>query len=768
MKQKKSLELPFSYVQQNQYVPALEQYKRLLSHSPGFLADALIALYHLLQTRDDDWYLRLLIAELYVSTRYFSDAICELEDLYELNPSFSQLYFLLGKIWIQSHDTRVLTLFESAIDHQIFNSVILDTLPQVYMSQNDMDSSIRLFKKLILQFPQNTHYHQTLADLYIKAERYDDALPEYRELITKSPMHAADIIRRLSPLVTQVPDPEPIHLFLVHLYGMLYDPESGLPHLEALWDTSDKNLLPEYERLSGLFPNNTRLLLATGSYLLRKERFSEGIDYLSQLYTLAPQDAKDVIHEKLEAVLKVYPLQVYAHQLLSQIAIDQHQYSESLAHIEVLSTLPLDDVSKLLEELGEIIVKAPQLEAQSRLLMARIYMNTQEYDEAMQQCEAVVHTPLIAEAKRHMALIYARQEQHEKALNTLKEYQQLVPELSLTLMDTAQDIQTRRYQHHLHSATPLTLGLMHTETGHLHDSIALLQKISAPDTEAELVTLTLCNAYLEQGKFEFALRHLQTLSLSATSPERYMNVHFLQAVAHTLLGDSEKAIDALESIVNKDIGFPYAPHMLSHLRKSPATHYRGRMLTWLLTMSGPVLIAIPNESPIDPMHLSLAMPHQEKGISYAMKQQYTAGIEALDLAHQLAPENPNAQLNTAYIHAIEGHSDLAKSLLHTPTLQDVNTLSRRHLEAGLMDMAGDTEGALSLLASHTRPTALCQVNMGFLQWKLKHYDAAIALWEHALQDVPAFPFVARCIAPVHNVLPNLQWLPPIFQFPKAW
>jgi tetratricopeptide (TPR) repeat protein len=247
-----------------------------------------------------------------------------------------------------------------------------------------------------------------------------------------------------------------------------------------------------------------------------------------------------------------------------------------------------------------------------------------------------------------------------------------------------------------------------------------------------------------------------------------MNVHFLQAIAHNMLGDSEKAIESLESIVNQDIGFPYAPTLLTQLRKSPATHYRGRMLTWLLTLSGPILIAIPNESPVDPMHLSLALPHQEKGITYALKQQYTAGLEALELAHQLAPENPNAQLNRAYIYAIEGHIDAANHVLQSPQFQQMSKTGRLHLEAGLLDMAGNSTSALSLLESNTRPTALCKVNMGFLHWKLQHYDTAIALWEDSLQEMPAFPFVARCLAPIHKVLPDLNWLPPVFQFPKAW
>jgi len=768
MRHTKSLRAPLAYIQQTQYVTALEHYKRILAQNPLLLADALIPLYRLLQTRDEDWYLRLIIAEIYVSARYYADALYELEELYAENPNFSQMYFLLGKIWAQSHDQRVLTLFEAAIENDIYNSVILDTLPQVYMSQNNIDGSIALFDRLIRQFPQNTHYHQTLADLYIKAGRYDDAIPEYRALIAKSPMHAADVIRRLSPLVAQVQNPESIHIFLVHLYSMLYDPDSALPHLETLWPTSEKNLLPEYERLTGLFPNNPRLLLATGSYLLHMSRLSEGIDYLAQLYSLVGSEYKHTIHEKLHEVLAVYPLQVYAHQLLSQIEIDQQNYLESFGHTQVLSTLPLDDVSTLLEELGIIIIKAPHLEPQSRLLMATIYMTMGDYPQAMMQCEAVISTPLIADAKHHMALIYARQNQHENARVMLREYHTLTPTLSPTLLDAAIDIQAHDYAYILQTDSPVDIGLMHAETGHLHESIVLLQKIPHTDADAELATLTLCLAYLEQGKFEFALRHLHWLAgISLTHPQRHMNIQFLQAIAHTHLGDSEKAIDALETIVNQDIGFPYAPTLLSHLRKSPATHYRGRMLTWLLTMSGPVLIAVPNESPVDPMHLSLAMPHQEKGITYAMKQQYTAGLEALELAHQLAPENPAAQLNTAYIHAIEGRIDEARELIHTHNPRMSKT-GRLHLEAGLLDMAGDSAAALSLLESNTRPTALCQVNMGFLHWKLKNYETAIALWENALTEIPAFPFVARCLAPVHKVLPELAWLPPVFQFPKTW
>ncbi len=581
-------------------------------------------------------------------------------------------------------------------------------------------------------------------------------------------MHAADVIRRLSPLTQEVAEPEPIHLFLVHLYSMLYDPDSALPHLEALWSTSTKNLLPEYERLTGLFPNNARLLLAAGGYLLHVERFSEGIDYLAQLYMLAPQDYREIIHDKLESVLKIYPMQVYALQLLSQIERDNRNYTASFEHIQILSTLPLDDVETLLEDLGTIIINAPQLEASSRLLMANIYMNKADYPSALLQCDAVLATPRIAEAKRQMALIHARQGQHETALRMLQDHYALAPTLSPMLITAATDIQNHYYAHVLETNQQVDIGLMHAEIGKLHDSIVLLQKIPHTDPDAELATLTLCHAYLEQGKFEFALRHLQWLAgISNQHPERHKNIQFLQAIAHTLLGDSEKAIDALESIVNQDIGFPYAPTLLENLRKSPATHYRGRMLTWLLTTSGPVLIAVPNESPVDPMHLSLAMPHQEKGITYAMKQQYTAGIEALELAHQLAPENPNAQLNTHYIHAIEGRIEDVKTWLQTP-LPNISKTGRLQLEAGLLDMDGNTEAALSLLSSNTRPTALCHINMGFLNWKLQRYDAAIALWEMSLNDIPAFPFVARCLAPIHKILPDLKWLPPVFQFPKKW
>lgn len=768
MNPKTALQLPFSLVQQHQYVTALEQYKRILRHQPLLIADALIPLYHLLQTRDEEWHLRLIIAELYVCTRYFLDAIHELEELYERNPEFNQLYFLLGKIWAQSKHPKILTLFETAIDHGIYNSVILDILPKVYLSQQNSDGSIRFFKKLIQEFPENIHYHQTLADVYIKSERYDEALPEYKILIAKSPMHAADVIRRLNPLADIPSHAEPIRLFLVQLHGMLCDPDSALPHLEYLWEKSDKDLLPDYEKLIGLFPNHARLLLACGSYLLAKQRFSEGIDYLSQVYILSQQEYRQLIYDKLQGVLEHYPLQVYAHQLLSQIALDKHAYSDSLSHLEILGTLPLDDIDGLLESLKKIMVNAPTLEPQTRLLMSKLYMNTENYPEALVHAQFVLSTPLVADAKLQLAHLYARQSLHDKAKTMLKEYHEIEPSWSSRFLAAASEVQYHHYQMSLDAQNTLQSGLMQAETGRLQECIACLQKIPHTDPDAELATLTLTLAYMEQGKFDFALRHQDwLLGLSTNTPQKQMTLHFVQAVTHHMLGDTEKAIEALETIVNKDVDFPYAPPLLSHLRTLPATQYRGRMLSWILGFSGPILIAIPNESPVDPMHLSLALPHQEKGITYALKQQYTAGIEALALAHQLAPETPNAQLNTAYIHAIQKDVDTAMKHLESITTS-TNPLGRLHLEAGLLDIAGRQDDAIALLTSNTRQTALCQINLGFLYWKTQRFDVAMSLWETALPQMPAFPFVARALSPILNVLPEPLWMPYVFRFPKSW
>ncbi len=97
MIQKRTLQTPFQFIQKNQYVTALEHYKRIVSQNPLWVADALIPLYRLLQTRQEDWYLRLIIAEIYVSARYFSDALYELEDIYEENLILAKSCFYWAK-----------------------------------------------------------------------------------------------------------------------------------------------------------------------------------------------------------------------------------------------------------------------------------------------------------------------------------------------------------------------------------------------------------------------------------------------------------------------------------------------------------------------------------------------------------------------------------------------------------------------------------------------------------------------------------------------
>ena len=87
------------------------------------MALILINLYKELIKDESKLHLRLVIVELYIQFSRFKEAYEELEDMYEIDPAFSQTYFLLGKLYQKSEDKHyVLTIFKDAFDKGIRDS----------------------------------------------------------------------------------------------------------------------------------------------------------------------------------------------------------------------------------------------------------------------------------------------------------------------------------------------------------------------------------------------------------------------------------------------------------------------------------------------------------------------------------------------------------------------------------------------------------------------------------------------------------------------
>ena len=192
---KSEASLPFilNLVKRKQYLEALDRYKDYLTQDPDKLAVILIDLYKTLYNDPDIINIRLIIAELYIKYQFYDDAYIELEEMYDIDPSFSQTYFLLSKIYAHTNDhANVCKLFELAFEAGIRDSVVLDFLPKIYLDKNDLFKAISFYELLLQDNDSQPHHNKVLAELYKRIGKYEKCVAIYKNLIAIDPQYLKD------------------------------------------------------------------------------------------------------------------------------------------------------------------------------------------------------------------------------------------------------------------------------------------------------------------------------------------------------------------------------------------------------------------------------------------------------------------------------------------------------------------------------------------------------------------------------------------------
>lgn len=178
----------------------------------------------------------------------------------DIDNSVPVLYFELGKNYMQLKNFGATEdALKEAVDKDLYNEWFLDELYGFYASQNDYKNAIKTVKQLV---KYNPNYREDLASLYIKSERYNDALEILDELdkefgisVSRDLMRnriyeitgrKKDQIKNLEKRVENNPEKESNYLALIFRYSennekekafetakelLKINPESQLVHL---------------------------------------------------------------------------------------------------------------------------------------------------------------------------------------------------------------------------------------------------------------------------------------------------------------------------------------------------------------------------------------------------------------------------------------------------------------------------------------------------------------------------------------------------------
>ena len=165
----------------------------------------------------------------------YERAIDALQECLKIDDSKPVIYFELGKNYNQLKQWQLAeNNLKKAIEMQPDNEWFLDELYDVYYRQDDIENAITTVKQLVKYHPD---YKQDLATLYIRQERFDEALQllnqidsqlgpdevrnEMRNNIYSLSGNADNEIENLKRRISENPDNENNYLQLIYRYGQI-------------------------------------------------------------------------------------------------------------------------------------------------------------------------------------------------------------------------------------------------------------------------------------------------------------------------------------------------------------------------------------------------------------------------------------------------------------------------------------------------------------------------------------------------------------------
>ncbi|MBC8044564.1 MAG: tetratricopeptide repeat protein [Rhizobacter sp.] len=220
---------------------------------------------------------------LYDAKEQHSQAILEYQDALKYAPGEPAIFFAIAKSY-KALDKSESAIFyaKKAVDLDSINIWYTELLGQVYYETRSYDAAAAQFIRLAERQPTNIAWFVTLAEIYIAADRPDDAIKVY-DRITYTISPELEIFYRKLLLQSQLKRYEDCVLTLQEM--ILLDPEN--PELyRTLGDTYTKLNKPKeaaaaYSELLTRNPDDVKALIATSETFIKQKdwaAFSESID----------------------------------------------------------------------------------------------------------------------------------------------------------------------------------------------------------------------------------------------------------------------------------------------------------------------------------------------------------------------------------------------------------------------------------------------------------------------------------------------------------
>lgn len=662
-------------IRRDRYLDATDKFKHLLDIFPNALPDILIFLYQQLKEKYFNLQLRILIAELYIYKKGYTDALDELEECTTLDPEYSNTYVILGRMFRNDQlKNRIITIFETAISNQIFDSTIIDILPNHYLSEKNNSKSIHFFIVLCERFPNNCSYLKTLASLYAQIRNYEDAAKTYEKIGQTFNEHHEEIADRCEKLIRFCPENKTIRKILINLHIKAMNLENAFRHVDYLVERDNTfyaqaNKL--YKELLKLSPKTLFILKGFAKLLIKEHDFSQAINLLADVISIDHNES-EMVKEMINNVLEHEPQQLLAHELKLDIAIIQREFNYAISIIESLIENEYINDIPILQKCDLIIEKHEAFQQHCIYLKSLYYFKTNQIENCIQLTQSITKKDWAEKKALLQAQALEKKGQFKEAKIRLSALLKTDPNnptihhaLQQTYLGLLNQLVTRQESSEKESDF-FKAGLVYLRKGNFIDAIEQFQKIGSDKSLLFQANTLIYRCFFEMGRFDLALNHINrsiencdTFSDTITKNK----LLYINAIIYIHSGKFELARDTLEKLYTADIKFPNIEKLLTFIRKQ--NHYEDHLfLSYYLSDSGEETpIAMPLSTYIKPPSFSFGHQHNKKGIEFIFKQQLLAAEEEFKLAIQLDPSLPCVYGNLLIVYLMKNQIEEAKETL---------------------------------------------------------------------------------------------------------
>tara|TARA_B100000427_G_scaffold325713_1_gene333057 strand:+ start:21167 stop:23542 length:2376 start_codon:yes stop_codon:yes gene_type:complete len=643
--------LPFilNLVKRKQYLEALDRYKDYLIRSPNNLALVLIDLYKILYKSPTDINIRLIISELYIKHKFYSDACIELEEMFDINPNFSQTYFLLSKLYTLKVETKtVCRLFENAFQAGIRDSVIIDFLPKIYLDNNDIYQAISFYECLLEAKDCLPHHNKVLAELYKRIGKYDQCVAIYKNLVQSDPQFLKDACLLLEDILLTHPNLNFVRNDLIQFYITNCEPDKAIEHLTFLCPSSDFSLKqsePIFLKLLEIYPGHLPTLLLYCECLIADQSITDAIPLLSQLATYN-QDT--FIETCVTLIQQSHPNHFGFNLFLIDRFISKNNYSSALDIIsKLIDSRYNNDIFEDLKLACLKIWESNHLDYKiaASYNLALILFHENKFIDSINYCNEC--------GKDHLDAICLK-------ISILIEQDNLTEATKLCLTHLTQHINSKKLHDLMYRIYQKNITFQQAQTsidsfnsilsdlslGHIHNAIDTIQQIESDHYDYNVSQLLLIRCFYTEQKLDHALNILNQLSsyLKEQNSEFYLDSLFLTSICLYTLGHFEQACDTLNNIEEINISHSFTKSLKDYLYHIPFSQHKGFAITGLINVwdANISYTAIQNteesiKSKSSQSTISFGLNHNQKACLYMIKKNYKSAHSEFNLSLQLDP-----------------------------------------------------------------------------------------------------------------------------------